>query len=114
MHHFWDSVALIYAALEGTSEITVDQLVAAISFAEYQRDAQRYVLGEERLHRFWRTQLECCEELAPPTEQEPREERRQRPALAKDAGAGAAASTTAHGGSTAAPPPARPERELRS
>lgn len=38
-------LGLIYAALEGTPELTREQLVAAIAFADYQRDTQRLVLG---------------------------------------------------------------------
>ena len=38
-------LGLIYAALEGTPEMTRDQLAAAIAFSDYQRETQRLVLG---------------------------------------------------------------------
>lgn len=38
-------LALVYAALEESPEVTREQLEAAIAFADYQRDAQRLVLG---------------------------------------------------------------------
>lgn len=38
-------LGLVYAALEGTPELTREQLTAAIAFADYQRETQRCVLG---------------------------------------------------------------------
>jgi len=40
--HAW-KLALVYAALEGTPEVTAEQLAAACTFADYQREAQAVV-----------------------------------------------------------------------
>lgn len=40
--HAW-KLALLYAALEGTTDITVEQITAACAFADYQREAQKHV-----------------------------------------------------------------------
>ena len=46
LHVFAWKIALVYAALEDTAQITRDQLRAACAFADYQRQAQAHVLGD--------------------------------------------------------------------
>ncbi len=43
--HAW-KLSLIHAAIEGTDEITAEQIGSGIAFADYQREVQRYALSD--------------------------------------------------------------------